>query len=159
MGKALATGSVDAATQFVVGKPGIEAAAKPKGKTAVVMPVSDQLVDLYGNGLGVSKKDIAADPERVKRFNNAMLKGLQYAVDNPGEAGQIYAKYQKIQPAPVATAETALMVPYVKAAGTAVGALDEQKATRNIAVLQGAGTIPGTINPKDVIAFDYVAKS
>lgn len=159
MGKGLAQGSIDAATQFVVGKPAVEQAAKAKGKTAVVLPFSDQLVDLYGNGLAVSKKSLADNPDRVKRFNDAMLKGLQYAIDNPAEAGKIYAKYQKLQPEPVAAAEVALMVPYTKTAGTPLGALDEQKVARNIALLQGAGAIPGPINAKDVISFDFVAKS
>ena len=159
MGKGLASGSIDAATQFVVGKPAVELAAKPTGKTAVVFPFSDQLVDLYGNGIAVSKKSLRDNPDRVKRFNAAMLKGLQYAIDNPAEAGQIYGKYQKLQPVPVATAEVSLMVPYVKAANTPIGSLDEQKIARNIAVLQGAGAIPAGLNAKDVISFDYVAKS
>ena len=159
MGKGLAQGSIDAATQFVVGKPAVEQAAKAKGKTAVVLPFSDQLVDLYGNGLAVTKKQIQANPDRVRRFNDAMLKGLQYAIDHPDEAGQIYAKYQKLQPEPVAAAEVKLMVPYTKSAGTALGALDEQKVARNIALLQGAGAIPGPVNAKDVIDFGYVKAS
>ena len=157
MGKGMAAGSIDAATQFVVGKPAIEAAAK--GKKVVVLPFSDYLVDLYGNGLAVRNKDLQANPDRVKRFNEAMLKGLQYGIDNPAEAGKIYAKYQKLQPEPVAAAEMTLLGPYVKGAGDAVGALDEQRVARNIAVLQGAGAIPNTINPTDIINFDYVAKS
>lgn len=157
--KVLAAGSVDAATQFVVGKPQIENAAKAKSQTAVVLPFSDQLTNLYGNGLGVSKKLATDNPDKVKRFNTAMLKGLQYALDNPDEAGQIYTKYQKTQPAPVAAAEMKLMIPYAKSSGIALGALDEQKATQNVAALQSGGAIPGTINPKDVINFDVVAKS
>ena len=159
MGKAMVSGQIDAATQFVVGKPAIEKAAEAKKQTAVVLPFSDQLVDLYGNGLGVSKKTLQENPDRVKRFNNAMLKGLQYALDHPDEAGQIYFKYNKTQPAPVAAAEVKLMAPYSKATGVTIGGLDEQRVTRNIAVLQGAGTIPGPINPKDIISFDYVTKS
>jgi NitT/TauT family transport system substrate-binding protein len=155
MGQNLATGSIDAATQFVVGKPGIEAAAK--GRKAVILPFSTYLTDLYGNGLAVSKKALAGNPDRVKRFNDAMLKGLAFAVDNPAEAGQIYAKYQKLQPAPVAAAENTLMAPYVKA--SAVGALDAQRVARNIAIIQGAGVIPNTINATDVVSFDYAPKS
>lgn len=155
--KGLGAGSVDAATQFVVGKPQVEQVAEQKGQTAVVLPFSDHLVDLYGNGLGVSRKTMNENPDRVKRFNTAMLKGLRYALDNPDEAGQIYAKYQKTQPMPVAAAEMKLMIPYAKAGGAAVGSLDEQKVTRNVALLQGAGAIPTTINPRDIINFD-VAK-
>ncbi|GLY94208.1 ABC transporter substrate-binding protein [Actinoplanes sp. NBRC 103695] len=156
---AMSSGSVDAATQFVVGKPQVEKVAKEKGQSAVVLPFSDQLTDLYGNGLGVSRKLATENPDKVKRFNAAMLKGLQYALDNPDEAGKIYAKYQKTQPEPVAAAEMKLMISYAKTSGTALGSLDEQKATQNVAALQSGGAIPGQINPKDVINFDIVAKS
>lgn len=151
MGQNLATGSIDAATQFVVGKPGIEAAAK--GRKAVILPFSEYLPDLYGNGLAVSKKALADNPDRVRKFNDAMLKGLAYAMDNPTEAGTIYAKYQKLQPAPVAAAENVLMAPYVKS--TAVGALDSQRVARNIAVIQAAGIVTGTINAADVVSFAF----
>lgn len=155
----LASGSIDAATQFVVGRPGVEAAAK--GKKAVVLPFSDYLTDLYGNGLAVTKKAVADNPDKVKRFNDAMLKGLQFAVDNPAEAGKIYAKYQKLQPEVVAAAENTLMVPYVKssAGGASVGALDAQRVARNIAIIQGANVIPAAIKPEDVVSFNFAPKA
>jgi NitT/TauT family transport system substrate-binding protein len=155
----LAAGTVDAATQFAVGEPGIERASK--GRKAVVLPYTDYLTDLYGVGVGVSKKELAAKPDMVRRFNEALLKGLRDAVENPAEAGKIYAKYQKIQPEPVAIAENKLMIPYVKSAsgGAAVGALDIQKVARNIAILQGAGLIPATFAPTDVVSLDYLPKS
>lgn len=155
----LAAGTVDAATQFAVGKPGIERAAK--GRKAVVLPYTDYLTDLYGVGVGVSKKEAAENPDRIRRFNEALLKGLRDAVENPAEAGKIYAKYQKIQPEPVATAENVLMVPYVKSAagGAAVGALDIQRVARNIAILQGAGLIPAVFEPTAVVSLDYLPKS
>jgi NitT/TauT family transport system substrate-binding protein len=159
MPQGLAAGTIDAATQFVVGKGFVESVAK--GKKAVVMPYSDYLVDLYGNGLGVTTKDAKADPDRVRRFNEAMLKGLAYGVENPMEAGQIYAKYQKAQPPKAAGGEMALMAPYAKssATGTAVGALDPNRVARNIAILQGAGAIPSAFEPKDVVSFDFLPKA
>jgi NitT/TauT family transport system substrate-binding protein len=155
MGPSLASGAVDAATQFVVGKPSIEAGAQ--GRKAVILPFSTYLNDLYGNGLAVSKAALAANPDRVRRFNQAMLRGLAYAVNHPDEAGQIYAKYQRLQPAAAAAAENTLMAPYVlsSAGGTAVGALESQRIARNIAAIQGAGVIPNTITPTEVVSFDY----
>ncbi|MEJ3750890.1 ABC transporter substrate-binding protein [Actinomycetes bacterium KLBMP 9797] len=155
----LAAGTVQASTQFAVGKPGVENAAK--GKKAVVLPYTDHLTDLYGIGVAVTKKTASADPDRVRRFNEAILKGLRDAIANPAEAGKIYAKYQKIQPEPVAAAENTLMVPYVTAnAGDgAVGTLDPQRVARNIATVQGAGLIPTALKPEDVVSFDLAPKS
>jgi NitT/TauT family transport system substrate-binding protein len=155
----LASKKIDVATQFVVGKGFVESVAK--GKKAVVLPYSDYLVDLYGNGVAVTNKAAKDDPDRVRRFNEAILKGLAYAVDNPQEAGTIYAKYQKAQPARAAGGEMALMAPYVKssASGGQVGALDQSRVARNIAILQGAGTIPTSFRPEEVVSFDYLPKS
>jgi NitT/TauT family transport system substrate-binding protein len=155
----LAAGTVDAATQFAVGKPGIERAAKPR--KAVVLPYTDYLTDLYGVGVGVTKKAATDNPDRVRRFNEALLKGLRDAVDNPAEAGKIYAKYQKIQPEPVAIAENTLMIPYVKSAsgGASVGALDDQRVARNIAIIQGAGLIPSVFEPNAVVSTEFLPKS
>jgi NitT/TauT family transport system substrate-binding protein len=155
----LAAGTVDAATQFAVGKPGIDRVAK--GKKVTVLPYTDYLTDLYGVGIAVTKKAASEDPDRIRRFNEAVLKGLRDATDNPAEAGKIYAKYAKIQPEPVAMAENKLMVPYVKSAagGAAVGALDLQRVARNIAILQGAGVIPAVFQPQDVVSVDYLPKS
>jgi NitT/TauT family transport system substrate-binding protein len=155
----LAAGTIDVATQFVVGKPFVENVGKPR--KAVVMPYSDYLVDLYGNGVAVTKNTLKNKSDQVKRFNDALLKGLAYAVDNPKEAGKIYAKYQKQQPEPVAVAEMTLMAPYVKssATGAPVGALDAKRVARNIAILQGANAIPNSFQPEELVAFDYVASS
>ena len=155
----LAAGTVDAATQFAVGKPGIDRVAK--GKKVTVLPYTDYLTDLYGVGIGVTKKAKTENPDRIRRFNDAILKGLRDAIDNPAEAGKIYAKYQKIQPEPVAAAENTLMVPYVKSAasGSAVGGLDPQRVARNIGIIQGAGLIPASFAPEDVISFDFQPKA
>jgi NitT/TauT family transport system substrate-binding protein len=149
---ALAAGQVQAITQFVVGQPQVENVAK--GRKAVVLPYSDYLKDLYGNGLGVSRKTAREKPDLVKKFNEAMLEGLQYVIEHPDEAGQIYAKYEKLQPAPVAAREVTLMTPYVQVSGAPIGALSKQRVARNIAILQAAGAIPGPVNPDDVVSFD-----
>ncbi|MEU4244051.1 ABC transporter substrate-binding protein [Actinoplanes sp. NPDC026619] len=149
----LAAGSIDAATQFAVGKPAVEAAGK--GKTAVVMPFSNYLNDLYGNGLGVTKKKLAENPKQVKAFNKAMLRGVEYAMANPDEAGQIYAKYQKLQPAKVAAAENVLMKSYVEGGANAapIGSLNRDRVARNIAIIQSAGLVQAGLTPDDVITF------
>ena len=61
----LAQHKVDAIGQFVVGKPTIEGIAK--GKTAVVLPYSDYLPDLYGNGAPARDK---SDPSYRRPLTN-----------------------------------------------------------------------------------------
>lgn len=158
MGQALGSGNIDVATQFVVGQPAIEAAMG--GKKLVVMPFSDYLTDLYGVGLAVSKDAAQNNPDQVRRFNTAMLKGLAYANAHPDEAAQIYAKYQQAQKPEVAAKEISIQAAYADPGeGAPLGAIDQLRATRNIAILQSTAVIPASFDASDVIDFDLVPKS
>jgi len=150
----LASGSVDAIGQFVVGKPTVETVAK--GKKAVVLPYSDVMTDLYGNVLITSTKIAEEDPEMVKRFSVALLKGLEYSIANPQEAGEILKKNVPEAIPAAAAAELELMAAFVKStsSGVSVGALDSQRIARSIAILQGAGAIPPGVEPEQIVNFD-----
>lgn len=155
----LASGRVQGIGQFVVGKPTVETVAK--GKKAVVLPYSDVLQDLYGNVLITSSKYAQDNPEKVKKFTEALLKGLNDSITNPEEAGKITQKYvQTAKPEGVA-AELTVMGPYVKsaAAGIPVGALDAERVARSIAILQGSGQVQPGLKPEQVINFDLTPKA
>ena len=156
--QALASGAVDAIGQFAVGKPSAEAAAG--GKKAVVLPYSDYLTDLYGNTLVTTTKLAKENPDLVKRFRDALLKGLVYAIDNPEEAAQILVKYQEGQNEKAAAAELELMKAYVRSNESAtVGVMDSERVARAIAILQGAGAIKPGHTPEQFVTFDLVPKA
>ncbi|KAE8766110.1 ABC transporter substrate-binding protein [Georgenia thermotolerans] len=146
----LVSGQVDAIGQFVVGEPLIAAAAQ--GKDVVVLPYGDVLPDLYGNVLFTSDKLAEADPELVSRFTEALLKGLEYSVENPEETGEILRKYQPTQNQDVATAEVKLMAPYVEVDGTKVGAIDPDRVQSTIDIMGPA--LKNPVTPEDVVDFD-----
>jgi NitT/TauT family transport system substrate-binding protein len=147
----LAAGQVDGIGQFVVGKPTVEAVAK--GKTAVALPYSDVMEDLYGNVLVTSSKLAKDNPDEVKRFTAALIKGLEYSLDNPKEAGEILHKNVPASMAAPASAELQLMSSYVRSAGSgsAVGTIDATRVARSIAILQGAGAVPAGLAPEQFI--------
>lgn len=148
----LASGQLDAITETTIGTPGVEAAAK--GKKAKVLPYSDHLTDLYGNVIVATNKTIEKDPDMVRRFREAALRGLVYAIDNPDEAGQIFNKHQNAYKAEVAAAETRLMTEYVRADGSdQVGALDSARVARTLALLQSLDQVQPGIQPDDVVDF------
>lgn len=149
----LASGQLDAITETTIGTPGVEAAAK--GKKAVVLPYSDVLTDLYGNVIVASDKTIEKNPEMVRKFREAALRGLVYAIENPDEAGQIFNKHQNAYKAEVAAAETRLMTEYVRADGSdQVGALDAARVARTLALLQSLKQVQPGIKPEQVVDFD-----
>jgi NitT/TauT family transport system substrate-binding protein len=146
----LAAGRVDAIGQFVVGVPAVEAAAQ--GRKAVVLPYSEYLTDLYGNVLVTSTSMIKNNPDLVRRFAGALMKGLRYAVDNPNEAGRILHAAVPATGADIAAAELSLMRPYAGGAA-APGAFEPARVARSTAILQAVGLMPISVPPEQVVDF------
>lgn len=143
----LVAGRLDAIGLFVVGTPGIEAAGG--GRKVVSFPFSDFLADLYGAVLVTPKRMIEQNPDLVRRFTGALLRGLEYAVANPQEAGEILHEAQPTQDPRVAAAELELMRPYVYAGlgpEEQAGHLDPARMTRAMALLASLGEITEDIN-------------
>lgn len=107
----LASGKVDAAGQFTVGRPLLEKAA---GKKVRMLKYSKYLPGLLGNALWVREDRIRNNPDQVKRFAEALLKGLAWAVDNPGTAGYIMQKYVPLADPIVAALELKILKQYVR---------------------------------------------
>lgn len=154
----LAGGTVDVIGQFAVGEPLIESAT---GEEAVAMPYSEYLTDLYGIVLFTTTETVDEDPDLVRRFTSALMRGLEYALDNPEEAGQILAKYDEAADAAVAARELELMAPFARPLnpGDPFGVIDRDRIARSIGVLEAAGSIQPGLTPEQVVDFDLVPGS
>jgi NitT/TauT family transport system substrate-binding protein len=153
----LVSGQVDGIGQFVVGRPLIEAAAD--GRDAVVLPYGDLLPDLYGNMLVTSRELADRDPELVRRFSGALLKALEYSIENPDDAGRILRRYHPTQNPEVAAAEMRLMAGYTKPDGFTgpLGAVEESRVATIIDLLVEAKAIPdGSLRSEDIVDHDLV---
>jgi NitT/TauT family transport system substrate-binding protein len=147
----LAAGRVDALSTFLIGRPGIEKAA---GKPMTVLPYSDVLPELFGNAIITSTTTIAEDPDLVRRFRDAALKGLQYTLEHPDEAAALLHQKNPASAAAAAKGEITLMTPYTKpAAGKPLGAIDRARVTTAIAVLVETGLIPPGLTADKVVEF------
>ncbi|MFC7534157.1 ABC transporter substrate-binding protein [Actinoplanes sp. GCM10030250] len=146
----LASGRVDALSTFLIGVRGIEKAAG--GKKAVVLPYSEFLPDLFGNGLIAPVSVIEGNPDLTRRFRDAALKGLQYTLDHPDEAAQILKKAQPAADVTAAVGEITLMAPYVKPSGV----IDKSRVSQALATLQSGGLIGSGLTPDAVVDFAMV---
>jgi NitT/TauT family transport system substrate-binding protein len=142
---ALIGGNIDAMGAYVVDIPAI---AHASGKQPVVLPYSRYLTDLYGSVLITTTALIRANPDLVRRFGSALLRGLRYAVDNPEHAGKVmHAAVPTADPG--ITAETmALMKPYINGGG-----LTQSRVMRGVAVLEAAGLARAGLTPDRVVDF------
>jgi len=154
----MANGQADGIGQFVVGQPTIETVTKQK---AVMLPYSNVMQDLYGNVLITSAKIAKEKPEMVKRFTAALMKGLDYALTNPQEAGDLLKKNVDAANPAAAAAELQLMAGYVRSSnsGTQLGTLDSGRVAKSIAILQGAGALQENITPDQIIDFSLTPKA
>jgi NitT/TauT family transport system substrate-binding protein len=154
----LASNSVDGIGQFVVGQPTVEAVTKKK---AVMLPYSNVMQDLYGNVLITSSKMVKENPEKVKRFTAALIKGLEYSLANPKEAADVLKKNVDATNPVAAAAELELMAAYVRSgnSGTGIGALDSGRVAKSIAILQGAAALTQNVTPDQIVDFSLAPKA
>ncbi len=154
----LAGGQVDALLQYLVGAPAIQAAAH---KQTVTLPYSDYMADPYGSVLITTTKIAKDNPDLVKRFDKALNQGLEYAVNNPDEAGNILHEAVTTQDPKTASAELTLMKQYVlgTTAGQPVGSFDQARVARAVASLQSLNLFPPGLTPEKVIDFDLAPKA
>jgi NitT/TauT family transport system substrate-binding protein len=89
----LATRKIPAIDFFIITKPAMERAVKD-GKVVTFL-FADHGLDLYSNGIGAKESFLKENPEAVKGFVRAALKGYQYALKNPREAAEIIQKSAK----------------------------------------------------------------
>ena len=90
---ALISGQVSAIEFFVMSKPGLEAAAKTKGAELRTFLLADHGLTLYSNGVVATENYLAKNPDVVKRFVHASLRGWQFALRNPKQAAEDQTKF------------------------------------------------------------------
>ncbi len=82
----LLSGQIPAIEFFVMAKPGLEAGAKGVNAELRTLLLADHGLDLYSNGIATTDDFLAKNPDVVKRFVRAALKGWKFTLDNPDKA-------------------------------------------------------------------------
>lgn len=90
---ALLTKQVPSIEFFAMAKPGLEQAADAAHEKLQTFMPADNGLELYSNGIGVTEQYLAKNPEVVRKFVRAALKGWKFALDNPGKAAADEIKY------------------------------------------------------------------
>lgn len=89
----LASRKVPAIDQFIMGEPSIRRAV-PDAKP-VCLFAGDLGLEIYANSIGVNEDYLKKNPEVVKKFVRAALRGWKDALANPKEAAQIQVQHVK----------------------------------------------------------------
>ena len=83
----LAAGQIDGVDQFLMSGPAIKRAAPDKEPVCLFAP--DLGLDIYSNSIGVNKNFLEANPDAVRGFVRAALRGWQYTMAHRDEATAI----------------------------------------------------------------------
>jgi NitT/TauT family transport system substrate-binding protein len=150
----LANGRADAICQFSVGEPLIAAATAPK--EIVRINYKDVGLDYYGNGIIASDEMIAKNPDQVRAFVRATIKGMKDAFANPADAAAIMAKYQKELSPAVIEGETKLVSELAEVKGKPLGTIDPKSIAGTIDVMSANFTLKNPVQPTELFAPGFV---
>lgn len=152
----LAADQVDAVNQFVVGEPLFE---NVTGGPVRVFPYAEFFPELPGICIAVSEDKLASAPGEVGRFIAALNRGLQDAIMNPQEAGEIMNRFLPETDAAVAAAELEIMAGFVTNEYTdnhGVGTIDPARIAESIAIITEAFELPVELTVADLFAEGFV---
>jgi len=155
----LATRKIPAIDFFIITKPAMERAVKDAKVTTFLF--ADHGLDLYSNGIGAKESFLKENPETVKAFVRATLKGYQYAFKNKAEAADIIQKYAKALNKEITVDELAIVedltvTPDVKKNG--IGSFTPERMSASVAWMAENGGFPPEKAPKpaDVYATGFL---
>ena len=150
----LATGRVDGVGQFTVGEPLLADAVQPK--KLVRLAYKDVGLDYYANGIVATEQTIKDNPQLLKAFVRATLKGMRDAFADPAAAGEILHKYHKEISAQVAQGETELVRELAAVPGRQPGVIDEAKIAGTIEIMKKSFPIKNPVQPQDMYVPGFV---
>jgi NitT/TauT family transport system substrate-binding protein len=106
---ALLTKKVPSIEFFAMARAGLEAAAKDQHEELQTFLPGNHGLELYSNGIGVREDYLAKNPEVVKGFVRAALKGWKFALEHPDQAARDEIKYVPTLNLDVIKAEIAIV--------------------------------------------------
>jgi NitT/TauT family transport system substrate-binding protein len=155
----LATRKIPAIDFFIMTKPAMERAVKDAKVTTFLF--ADHGLDLYSNGIGAKESYLKENPEIVKAFVRAALRGYQYAFKNPAEAAELIQKHAKalnneITIDELKIVEELTVTPDVKKNG--IGSFTSARMESSVAWMAENGGFPAekTPKPQDVYATGFM---
>jgi NitT/TauT family transport system substrate-binding protein len=152
----LASGKVPCVGQFTVGEPLLRAQAAPQ--KLVRFAYSDPGLSYYGNGIIATDETINSNPDLVRRFVAATIKGLKSAIANPAEAGAIMHKHHPEVDVEVAKGETEAVAELAEVKGKPLAEIDPSRIQATIDVVNGAFKLKSQVNASDMYVSGFVPK-
>lgn len=149
----LASKQVDGIGQFTLGRPLLRASAG--GRELRALRYAPVLPNMLGIGIIASEDKIRTNAAEVRRFNQALLRGLNWSLENPGQAGWILKKYNPLADPVVAGNELRIMRSYsrnklTRTKGNGTGYIDIGKINSTISIVRNGFRITKPVPATDI---------
>ena len=155
----LVSRQVDCIGQFSVGQPLLERRVAPKKLSRILY--AEAGLDFYGSGIVVGDTILKEQPDMVRRFVAATVRGMEAAFADAAEAGRILNKFHpQVEPA-IGQAETELVrelavTPVTRARG--LGYVDPKRMEQTRDVVAEAFNLPRRLPVEDLFAPGFAGK-
>jgi len=156
----LAEGKVDAITGFsFTSYLGLLARGVPKNDISLML-MSDFGLDMYGNVIVVNPDFAAANPDAVKGFLRAAIKGYQQTIANPAAAVQHVLSRNADADAEVELRRLVMAIGHHivtdESRGIGLGAIDSERLDKSIGQLSAIHTFASTPTAADIFVDSYL---
>ena len=152
----LALGRADAVTYYTISEALLQKAVAPK--KLVILKFADVGMDFYSNGIIANDQVIKSNPDMVRRFVAATLRGLKDAIADPQAAAKVLHKYQRQVDVDVGTAEMQVVSTLVQTPPEPLGTIDPVRMQRTLDLVASSFDLKRPISIGDVYAPGFVGK-
>ncbi|MFQ5914583.1 MAG: ABC transporter substrate-binding protein [Nitrospinota bacterium] len=157
----LLTGRVDVIPFFTIVAPFIKGAAKKTGKEVVTIPWAKWGIDIYSLGVIATDERIAKNRDQVRRFVDATVRGIAWAIEHPGGSIEILKKYNPATNVALARQNweiniDSLLTP--EAAKIGISMMGEEKMRRTRDIMTKYSKLPVVVPLKDLYTNEFIPK-
>ena len=151
--EALVSDQVQSTVIYLANEPAV---LRSQGYQVDVIAVADHL-KLVANGLVTNEQTINENPDQVERFNQALLKGITDAAENPEEAFEISKKYVENLDEADETLQKEILAESIKLWQTDRPGYSDPTAWENMQeVLLNMGLMESPLNLEEVYTNDLI---
>lgn len=138
----LTSGRMQAASGFFSSNEPVQ--AQLDGHEITQIFYSDYGIEIYSNTIFTTDQIIRKQPDLVKRFIRATLKGYQYAIEHPEEVGDLTLKYDNTLDPDLQHATMQAQIPLIDTGDARIGVMDESvwQITEDALLEQGVIATP-----------------
>ena len=147
----LALGRADAVGYYTISEALLRKAIG--SKELVILTYADAGLDFYSNGIIADEKLIASNPDLVKRFVTATLRGLRDAIADPEAAAKILHKHHREVEVAIGTAEVKAVSGLVRKPVDKAGMIELSRMQATVDIVSQAFDLKRPVKAEDV----YVA--